>query len=412
MIGNRTLLGLLVAAIVSVGLAVWAWQSTHARLNVPGAGEPLLPQLAEKGGQAAEIEIVMDDGEDRIRLVRKGDAWFAGEEEYPADPKKIRKFLLELMKLRKAEPKTRVARHYRILEVEEPGSSKEARGLRVIVRDDKGNVIADVILGKPAYNRLGEGKKAQYARLAGEAQSWLVEGLVRPLPALTRWVDHIAVDIPREDVVRGKIVHADGEVLEVRATGEKGADGEPIFRIVGLPEGVKTKPNYQIAAVARDMAQLDFELARKARPHKEKPVVYAEVETKDGLVVGHDVWQEGTALWVRVRVVKEGKNKELAEAIRKETEGWEYGLSEARGSYFLKRLKDLAEIEEKNADTLPDAGNAPADAGAGAGAGAETDGNDAHAPAAPDGDGAQATGDGQGKMPAEGKEAAGDAGGQ
>ncbi len=400
MIGNRTLLGLLAAAIISVGLAVWAWQSTHARLNVPGAGEPLLPQLAEKGREAAEIEIVMDDGEDRIRLVRKGDAWFAGEEEYPADPKKIRKFLLELMKLRKAEPKTRVARHYRILEVEKPGSSKEARGLRVIVRDGKGGVIADVILGKPAYNRLGEGRKAQYARLAGEAQSWLVEGLVRPLPALTRWVDHIAVDIPRDDVVRGKIVHADGEVLEVRATGEKGPDGEPLFEIVGLPEGVKTKPNYQIAAVARDMAQLDFELARKARPHKEKPIVYAEVETKDGLVVGHDVWQEGNALWVRVRVVKEGRNRKLAEAIRKETGGWEYGLSEARGSYFLKRLKDLAEIEEKDADTLPDANAAPADAGAGQGAGTEAIGNDAHAPAAPDGNGMPAAGGHDGEAPA------------
>ncbi len=412
MIGNRTLLGLLVAAIVSVGLAVWAWQATHARLNVPGVGEPLLPALAERGRMAAEIEIVMDDGEEKIRLVRKGEAWFAGEEAYPADPRKIRKFLLELMKLRKAEPKTRQPRHYRILEVEEPGSSREARGLRVTVRDDKGTVIADVILGKPAYNRLGEGRKAQYARLANEAQSWLVEGLVRPLPALTRWVDHIAVDIPRDDVVRGRIVHADGEILEVRATGEKGADGEPIFRIVGLPAGVKTKPNYQIAAIARDLAQLDFELARKARPHRDKPVVRAEVETKDGLIVGYDVWQEGTALWVRVHVVKDGGNRTLAEAIRKETAGWEYGLSETRGSYFLKRLKDLAEIEEKNAETLPNAGHTPADAGAGPGARRETDRNDLDAPAAPDGHDAQSAPGGSGTSAPQGRKPAGPGNGQ
>jgi hypothetical protein len=400
MIGTRTLLGLLVAAIVSVGLAVWAWQSTHARLNVPGAGEPLLPDLAARGKDAVVIDIVMDDGEERIRLVRKGDAWFAGEAEYPADTAKIRKFLVELVKLRKAEPKTRLPRHYRILEVEDPGSSKQARGLRVTIRDVNDRVIADVILGKPAYDRLGAGRKAQYARLVGERQSWLVEGLVRPLPALTRWVDHYAVDLPRESIVRGRIVHADGEVLEVRATGKKGADGEPVFEIVGLPAGVKTKPNYQIAAVARDMAQLDFELARRARPHKEKPLVYAEVETRDGLVLGHDVWQEGNALWVRVRVVREGRDKKLAEAIRRETEGWEYGLSEARGSYFLKRLRDLAEIEEQNAEDLPEKRDAPAAADSGKGQGPAENGNDAAAGGAADGLAGGGAGQGRNEAPA------------
>ena len=355
MIGMRTLIALLVAAAVALALAAWSWQTTHARLEVPGVGEPLLPDLATGGAAAARIDIVMDDGEERITLVRRGDAWFAGEAGYPADPAKIRKFLLELVKLRKAEPKTRLRRHYRILEVEDPGGSPQARGVRVTIRDAAKRVIADVILGKPAYDRLGAGRQAQYARLAGEARSWLVEGLVRPLPALTRWVDHVAVDIPREKVVRGRIAHADGEVLEVRATDRRGADGEPLFEIVGLPAGAKTKPNYQIASVARDLAQLDFELARKARAHDGPPVVRAEVETKDGLVVGYDVYREDNALWVRVRVLREGAVKKTAEAIRRETRGWEYGLSVSRGGYFLKRLSDLVEAEETPAEALPEA---------------------------------------------------------
>ncbi len=350
--GRRTLVVLAVLAVASLLLAGWSWNRTHARLNPAGAGEPLIAGLAEKGAKAAKIEIIMDDGEDAITLVRENGRWLAGKARYPADVKKIREFMLRLVELRKAEPKTRRKANYGLLEVDTPGV-KGAKGTRVRITDAKGAVIADVILGKAAYDRLGAGKKAQYARLAGEAQSWLVEGLVRPAPALTRWVNHYAVDLPGEKAVRARIVHADGEVLEVRATGKKGADGEPLFEIVNKPEGAKEKPNYQIASVARDMMRLDFELARAARPHRDAPLAHAEVETKEGMVLAYDVRREGKALWVRVSVVRDGKDKALAEKIRKTTAGWEYGLSQAAGAHLLKRLKDVIEVEEKELKEQP-----------------------------------------------------------
>ena len=352
MVKLRTLVILAILAAVSAGLAAWSWRATHARLDAAGIGQPLIPGLAERGKAAARIDIVMDDGKDRITLLRKGSRWFAGPALYPADAAKIRKFLVSLVALRKAEPKTELAKNYNLLEVADPGR-KGAKGTRVTIRDEKGGVIADVILGKAAYDRLGAGKTGQYARLAGEKRVWLVEGLARAIPALTRWVNHHAIDLPRDDIVRGRIVHADGEVLEVRATGRKGSDGEPLFEIVDKPAAAKEKPNYQVASVARDMAQLDFELVRKARKHEKKPDVYAEVETKDGLVIGHDVHREGDAVWVAVRVVRPGKDAALAKRIAKAVKGWEYGLSKSRGSYFFKRLKDVIETEEKKAGDLP-----------------------------------------------------------
>ncbi|WP_051928868.1 DUF4340 domain-containing protein [Thermopetrobacter sp. TC1] len=368
MIRTRTLVILLVLAMVSTALAVWSWRATHAVLIEPGRGEPLLPALETRGKDAAEIEIVVDDGKERLKLVRKGDRWYAGPDLYPADNAKVRKLLLGLLKLRKAEPKTRLAKNYRTLDVETPGK-EGAQGTRVIVRDGKGAVIADVILGKPAYDRLGAGKSGQYVRLTNDERVWLVEGLVRPVPAITRFVDHYAVDLPRDDVVRGRIRHKDGEVVEVRKLKRKSEGDEALFEIVNKPEGAKEKPNYQIASLARDMAQLDFELVRKAKTRKEPPLVQAEVETKDGLVVGYDVWREGEALWVQVHVLKEGKDKKRAEEIRKETAGWEYGLSESLGSYFLKRLSDLIEAEEKTVNDLPDAPAKEQSSAAGADAG-------------------------------------------
>ncbi len=352
MVKLRTLVVLAVIALISVALATWSWQATHARIEAGGVGAPLLPHLAEKGRDAARIDIVMDDGRDRITLLRKGEKWFAGDALYPADAAKIRKFLVSLVALRKAEPKTELAKNYNLLEVADPGR-KGARGTRVTIRDARGAVIADVILGKAAYDRLGAGRTGQYVRLAGQRRVWLVEGLARAVPALTRWVNHYAIDLPRDDVVRGKIVHADGEVLEVRATGKKASDGEPLFEIVEKPAAAKPKPNYQIASVARDMAQLDFELVRKARGHEGKPDVHAEVETKDGLVIGHDVRREGDAVWVSVRVVRPGRDAERAKKIARAVKGWEYGLSKSRGSYFFKRLKDVIEAEEKKVEDLP-----------------------------------------------------------
>jgi len=353
MLKVRTIIILAVLAALSTGLAVWSWTSTHARLNVAGAGQPLIPGLAQKGKEAARIDIVMDDGKARLTLVKRDGKWFAGKDEYPADVTKIRAFLVKLVEMRKAGPKTRKKENYSLLDVDTPGKPG-AKGTRVTIRDGKGKVIADVILGMPAYDKLGAGKASQYARLAGDKQSWLVEGRARPLPALTRWVNHLAVDLPREAIVRGKTVHADGEVLEVRATDKKGPDGEPVFEIVDKPEAAKPKVNYQVASVARDMAQLDFELARKAKAHKDKPLVTAEVETKDGLVIGYDVYKEGKAVWVRVKVLKDGKDKALAAKIRKTVTGWEYGLSESAGSYFFKRLKDVIKTEEKKLNALPD----------------------------------------------------------
>ncbi len=335
----RVLIALAVMALVSTAAAVWSYDVNH-RLNVDAAqGERVLPGLLDKVNDVAAI--VTKDAKGSIRVERHDKGWVVAGSNYPADPEKLQKVLVSLVELTKLEAKTSAPSKYAQLEVDDPTSIASKAHL-VSLLDKDGKTIAAIVLGKQAPGRAGEGKDAEYVRVEGAAQSWLAEGRVDASSDITRWVDPTVVALRIDHVERARIIHPDGEVLEVYHNGTTSA-GTAKFDIVGaIPAGKKIKSDIGVRYTATDLANVDFVDVRPVKAGT-KEVSRVELEMADGLKIGYRLSEEDGNGWITVTVLAKGKDAKEADAITKRTAGWEYELSDYKVKQFKKRLADLLE---------------------------------------------------------------------
>ncbi len=335
----RALIILACLAIVSTTAAVWSYTAHHHYAVDAAAGERVLPGLVNKVNDVTAIET--RDSHGTIRVERKDKGWVVAGSGYPADGEKLQKILVSLVQLSRLEAKTSSAAKYAQLDVGDPGK-KDAKGRLVTLYGKDGKTIAAIVLGKLAPGRAGEGRDAQYVRVEGEAQSWLAVGRVDAYSDVTRWVDPNVVSLLVEHVERARIIHPDGEVLEVYRNGKTSA-GTPKFDIVGtIPEGKKIKSDIGVRYTATDLANVDFVDVRPAKKDTTE-VSRAELMMDDGLKIGYRLSEEDGKGWITVSVLDKGKDEKKADEIAKRTAGWEYQVSGYKEKQFNKRLADLLE---------------------------------------------------------------------
>ncbi len=362
----RTVGILAVVAAVSLALAAWAWMSARAPLKVEGVGELLLPSLRRHLEEAARIEIRR--GDEMLVVRRARDAWVAGEADFPVHPAQVKSVLLTLAEMKKARPATARAEKYRFIFVDEP--NPQSLATRVVVKDKRGRVLADVILGREAPDWLGGGREAQFARVHEEKRAWLVEGRVRAPVRVEGWADNQLVRLPEDSVAEVVIRHGDGEVLRLKPNPEPKKAGD----VVGLPLVLEdmppgAKPNVaNIRALFYSLTDLSFNDVRKARPDL-KPLAEVRVRTKGGLALVWQVVRDKAGYWLRGTLERAGKDKRLAEKLSKLLPGREFGVYDSVGKVFSSRLEDL--IEAEAVDLGGAASSAGSRAGKGGGAGVE-----------------------------------------
>jgi hypothetical protein len=334
----RAILILLIAAALTTAAAAWSYRANHRLAVDLVRGERLIPDLVDKVNEVAAVET--SDAAGTLKVVRKDEGWVIDGRGYPADAEKLQRLLVALVQFSKLEAKTAVAAKYPLLELDDPQSG--GKGRLVTLSDKEGATLAAIVLGKPAPGRAGPGKDAQYVRLAGEPQSWLVLGRIDAASDVTRFADPKVVAIGVDAVARARIVHPDGEILEVVRNGVTEA-GTPKFEIAGgVPEGRKVKSDIGVRYTATDLANLEFTDVRPAKAGGIE-AARAELETEDGLKLAYRLVEEDGQGWVSVEVIADGKDPAAAEDIRKRTAGWEYRLSEYKAKQLKKRKADLIE---------------------------------------------------------------------
>src|SRR5260370_10668448 len=82
------------------------------------------------------------------------------------------------------EPKTQKADLYPRLDVEEPGKGKSTL---VSVKDKSGATLAELIVGKRRYDRLGAGNDGGDLRKPDDPPAWLARGSVQPPTDVSGW---------------------------------------------------------------------------------------------------------------------------------------------------------------------------------------------------------------------------------
>src|ERR1700719_2416579 len=166
---NRALITRAVATAVLVAIAIVVLATGDRGVSRAAPGQPAFPALAAKLGEVASVTVSRNGT--TMTLIRDGDSWLVAEKgNYPANAAKLSQIVRAMADLSLVEPKTQNPDLYPRLDVEDPEHGKSAL---VAVKDKSGGDLAQAIVGKRRYDRLGAGDDGVYLRTTGGGQTWL-----------------------------------------------------------------------------------------------------------------------------------------------------------------------------------------------------------------------------------------------
>src|SRR5215471_6565262 len=182
---KRYLIPLGAATLVLVAIAIAVLATGDRGVSQAAPGVRAVPALAGKLGDVASVSVVHNGS--TVTLLRDGDSWLVAEKgNYPANAAKISQAVLAMADLTLVEPKTQKAELYPRLDVEEPGTGKAAR---ISIKEKAGAPLAELIVGKRRYDRLGAGNDGIYLRRPGDPQAWLARGSLDLSGDDASWLD-------------------------------------------------------------------------------------------------------------------------------------------------------------------------------------------------------------------------------
>src|ERR1700720_2044256 len=197
------------AALVAIAIVVLATGDRGVSRAAPG--QLAFPALAAKLGDVASVTVSREGT--TMTLIRDGDSWLVAEKgNYPANAAKISQIVRAMADLTLVEPKTQNPDLYPRLEVEDPGNGKSAL---VAVKDKSGADLAQGIVGKRRYDRLGAGNDGVYLRKPGEAQSWLPGGTLDPSGDPSSWLERQIIDISEKKIAKVALTQPDASRLVI-----------------------------------------------------------------------------------------------------------------------------------------------------------------------------------------------------
>src|SRR5256714_2330015 len=208
---SRSLILLASATVVLVAIAISMLASGDRGVSRAAPGQPAFPALAAKLGDVASVTLSRNGT--TMTLIRDGDSWLVAEKgNYPANAGKISQIVRAMADLTLVEPKTQNPDLYPRLEVEEPDHGKSAL---VVVKAKSGGDLAQAIVGKRRYDRLGAGNDGVYLRKPGEAQTWLARGTLDPSGDPASWLDRQIIDISEKKIAKVTLTQPDGTKLVI-----------------------------------------------------------------------------------------------------------------------------------------------------------------------------------------------------
>jgi len=280
------LLGLVVLATMAVTLL--APQKTGHE-DSPGSAL-LLPDLAEAVNQAQSLSLRGAEGAE-VKLQRKEAGWVIEDlHDYPANWARLKKILVDLAQARIVESKTDNPAYYDRLGVADVAGPDGGEGVEITVTAGERNWV--VILGHQA-----EGREGQYARLAGQAGSVLIDrSFEAPLDPVD-WALRQVLDVPTGTAAEVEIIHPDGDWILARKRAATDAD----FVLESLPEGREAVSSWSVNSLANALSDLRMEAVRPAVDEAVEGAVKFRLLTFGGVEYIAQAWQDGEEHWIALR---------------------------------------------------------------------------------------------------------------
>jgi hypothetical protein len=299
-------------------------------------GRSAFPALAAKLGDVASVTVSRDGT--TMTLIRDGDNWLVAEKgNYPANAAKISQIVRAMADLTLVEPKTQNPDLYPRLEVEDPGNGKSAL---LAVKDKSGGDLAQAIVGKRRYDRLGAGNDGVYLRKPEEAQSWLARGTLDPSGDPASWLDRQIIDISEKKIAKVTLSQADGSKLVISRSAP-----EEKFAVEGAPADTKFKSETTTSGPATALETLDLDDVKPGGelPVPDKDVVTASFTTFDGLTVDMRLMERDKTDWIAISAVGSDSTEADAKKIEDKVSHWTYAIPAYKANLLKTKLADLVE---------------------------------------------------------------------
>ena len=333
---KRSLILLASATVVLVAAAIASLASGDRGLSRAARSEVAFPALAEKLGEVRSVAVTRDGA--TMTFLRDGNSWLVEEKgKYPANSAKISQMVLALADLMLVEPKTQRADLYPRLDLEDPGKGKSAL---LTVKDKSGTAIAETIIGKRRYDRLGAGNDGVYVRRPGDALAWLARGSLDPSGAPSSWLDRQILDIAEKNIAKVSLTQADGAKLVIA----RGApDGK--FAVEDAPADAKFKSDTTTSGPATVLETLELDDVKPAAelPIGDKDIVAASFTTFDGLTINVRLIERDKTSWIAISATGTGSSEAEAKKIDDKVSHWTYAIPAYKANLLKTKLGDLLE---------------------------------------------------------------------
>jgi hypothetical protein len=333
---SRSLILLASAAVVLVAIAIIVLASGDRGVSRAAPGQPAFPALAAKLGDVASVTVSRNGT--TMTLVRDGDSWLVAEKgNYPANSAKISQIVRAMADLTLVEPKTQNPDLYPRLEVEDPGNGKSAL---VVVKDKSGGDLAQAIVGKRRYDRLGAGNDGVYLRKPGEAQSWLARGTLDPSGDPASWLDRQIIDISEKKIAKITLTQPDGTKLVISRSAPDAS-----FAVEDAQADAKFKSESTTRGPATALETLDLDDVKPAGELSvpDKDVVTASFTTFDGLTVDLRLIERDKTNWIAISAAGSGPAEAEAKKIEDKVSHWTYAIPAYKANLLKTKLADLVE---------------------------------------------------------------------
>ena len=333
---KRGLILLAAATVALLALAVVAIATGDRGVSRAMSGERALPSLAAKLGDVGSVGLKRQALS--LTFVRDGDYWLVAEKgNYPAAPGKVRRIVLAMADLLLVEPKTQQAEFYPRLDVEDPSNGKSTL---VTLKDGSGASLAELIIGKRRYDRLGTGTDGIYVRKPGDTRAWLARGSLEFSDQLSSWLDRRILDISQKQIAKATLTQPDGTKLVISR-----AKPEDKFMVEGAPADAKFKSDTTTGEPALALETLDLDDVEPATelPVPDKDIVTASFTTFDGLTVDVRMLDKDDTHWVALSAAGSGVAEPEAKTINDEGSRWTYAIPSYKATQLKMKLADLLE---------------------------------------------------------------------
>ena len=340
--------GLTAAVVVAAGVAV----STQTEITVLNAGtDPAFPLLNGNVNAVAKIEI--QNAKSNFSMTLDNGNWGLDQNDgYRVEFQKVKSAIVNLSNFKLIEKKTADAARYGRLELNDPADN-DAKSRKVVLKDAKGNVLVDTVVGKLNPNLFGTGGAGTYIRRADEKATWLARGQVELGEEPNNWMARQIVNYGQEKVRRVVITSPEGRKIILG----KAAAKEPNFKIKNLPEGRAIKNKDEVDPLAGVMWRMMFDDVQKAEKQEWPATPWvAHYSVWDGYTVRIETVQFGDDFWGRFsatvdeEVIEANQKTSAKKAVAKinaRTKGWSYMLTAGDSEKLTSKMEDYLAKSKK-----------------------------------------------------------------